>query len=467
MKFAWKIFFTAFLIIVFTFGMGGFILINSVFQTSLNDRINAAVDNNRYLCTSLNTIINSSNAALTDYLILDFSAQISSQNGENVSYAGKKENTSFYSESSFVNTLKQNERGYKIVQDEDKFSVHVISRLYLNDRDIYVETLADITDIYLTRSNNVILYQILLLGVALFSSGILLLFSLYITKPLKKLSAMACRISGGDFDKRIDINSENMQTKEILSLSKDFNRMADYIENYIGEIKDEVTRRDDFVAAFTHELKTPLTSIIGYADMLRSYDLPSDQRRISAEYIYREGKRLEALSLHLLNMIVLKKNYFPFSEVSTDRLFSEIENSVSFLLKKYGIECHIQTEQGKILAEISLIKTLIYNLIDNACKASENGQYIELNGKIIQNRYRIEVCDFGHGIPEDEIERVTEPFYMVDKSRARKQGGAGLGLALCREIARIHDSELTISSKTGEGTTVSFDVEVCEHENQD
>lgn len=466
MKFAWKIFFTAFLIIVFTFGAGGFILINAVFQTALNDRVNTAVESNLYLCTSLNTIINSSDPVFTDYLVADFSAQISSHNGGNVSYAGEKEKTSFYNSTSFVNTLKKNQRGYQIIENDDGFFVHVISRLYLNDRNIYVETLVDITDIYQTRSSNVVLYQILLLAVALFSSGVLLLFSMYITRPLKKISTMARRISGGNFHERIDITSKSLQTKEILSLSKDFNRMADYIENYIGEIKDEVTRRDDFVAAFTHELKTPLTSIIGYADMLRSYDLPLDQRRSSAEYIYREGKRLEALSLHLLNMMVLKKNDFSLTEISTKRLFSEIRNSISFLLEKYSIECHMQAEQSEIFAESTLIKTLIYNLIDNACKASENGQYIELNGKIVQNRYRIEVCDFGHGIPEDEIERVTEPFYMVDKSRARKQGGAGLGLALCSEIARIHNSELTISSQLGKGTTVSFDVEVCGHENQ-
>lgn len=460
MRFAWKIFLTAFIVIILSFGAGGFILVDTVFQSRLDGEITAAVENNQYLCTSLNAIVNSSSSSYTKYLISSFSKQISAQSGTNQLFVGEKEKTAFYDENSFVNKLEVNERSYHIVQNEEKYFVHVVSHLDFNQYDTYIETLSDITDVYQMREGNIILYRFLLLGVAFFSSILLFLFSLYVTRPLKTLSTMARKISYGDFEKRIDIHSKSMQTKEIQELSRNFNRMTEHIENYVKELKEETMRRDDFVSSFTHELKTPLTSIIGYADMLRSYDLPSEDRRNSAEYIYREGKRLEALSLHLLNLIIIKKNDFEKTAVSTEKLFFEVKSSVKFLLEKYDLSCRFNIEPCIVFAELSLLKTLIYNLIDNACKASEQKQSILVQGKIHGRIYRIVVQDNGRGIPAEEISRITEPFYMVDKSRARKQGGAGIGLALCQEIAKIHNSELTIESHLGKGTSISFDVEV-------
>lgn len=460
MRFAWKIFLTAFTVIILSFGVGGFVLVNTVFQGRLDGEIDAALENNQYLCTSLNAIISSSGSGYTEYLISNFSKQISAQSGTNRLFAGAKEKTAYYDEASFVNTLEAGQRSYHIVQNDDGFFVHVVSRLMFNTCDTYIETLADITDVYQSRENNILLYRFLLLGVALFSSALLFVMALYVTRPLKKLSAMAKQISYGEFEKRIDIHSKGMQTKEIQELSRNFNRMAAHIESYIDELKDENVRRDDFVSSFTHELKTPLTSIIGYADLLRSYDLPLAERRSSAEYIYREGKRLESLSVHLLNLIVVKKNEFEKIPISVEKLFFEIQNSVRFLLKKYGLSCRFEIEPCVILAEASLLKTLIYNLIDNACKASEQGQSMTVCGSINGRRYCIEVRDNGRGIPVEEISRITEPFYMVDKSRARKQGGAGIGLALCQEIAKVHGSELTIDSHLGRGTAIGFDVEV-------
>lgn len=93
---------------------------------------------------------------------------------------------------------------------------------------------------------------------------------------------------------------------EITELSQSFNTMADYVEDYIEQLKLAAQNRDNFIADFTHELKTPLTSVIGYADMLRSYEMEPEQRRECADLIYKEGSRLEALSLNLLNLIVLK-----------------------------------------------------------------------------------------------------------------------------------------------------------------
>ena len=209
---------------------------------------------------------------------------------------------------------------------------------------------------------------------------------------------------------------------------------------------------------FTHELKTPMTSIIGYSDLIRTYELTSGQQREYGNYIYREAKRLEQLSLNLLQLLVMENVEFEMAEFKTSEFAKGIMENVRFLGEKYGTVFEIDLEDAVIAAESSLLSTLILNLCDNACKASAKGGIILLLGRKKENGYMFCVRDFGKGIPKAELKNVTEAFYMVDKSRARKQGGAGLGLALCEKIAKIHQSGLFIESEEGVGTAVTFTV---------
>ena len=236
--------------------------------------------------------------------------------------------------------------------------------------------------------------------------------------------------------------------------------MAESMEHHVEELKEEARRRDDFVGNFTHELKTPLTSVIGYSDMLRSYNLPEEKKRECAELIYKEGKRLESLSINLLSLIVLKNEGVKYEKLSAALLLEDVKKVLKFLLEKYGVTLKISSEDCIVLGEPSLVKTLIYNLVDNGAKASEPQDEIEILGAVEGDKYRITVRDKGRGIPKDEIEKIREPFYMVDKSRARRQGGAGLGLALCAELSRLHEGELRIESVENKGTDVSFTLPV-------
>ena len=103
-----------------------------------------------------------------------------------------------------------------------------------------------------------------------------------------------------------------------------------------------------------------------------------------------------------------------------------------------------------------LIKTVLINLLDNACKASQPGGLVEVMGKRVRDGYRFAVRDYGVGIPKTEQARITEAFYMVDKSRSRSRNGAGLGLALCAEILSLHQSGLEIESEPGRGSCIGF-----------
>lgn len=464
MKFSWKIFFTSFIIITLSFGIGGFVLINSQFVTSLDNKIQAACDNNGFITASLYAVVynsdatTSANPPYTDYLISNFTKQVASNDNSTSVKIGKATDMSFYSKSSYINELDVNKRGWQIVDNDGKSYLQTVSKINIVDRDMYIETLTDITDLYVSRNNICQMYQLILICVTLLASIVLFAVSRFITAPLVKLSNVSKQIAHGDFSQRVDTTKKSMQTNEINQVAENFNTMASCVENYIEQLKLDAQQRDDFVANFTHELKTPLTSVIGYADMLRSYELDATKRRKCADYIYKEGKRLESLSVNLLNIIVMKNSEISLQKIKTSVFFAEIENIVKFLLKKYNIHLVVEKEDAVILAEPSMFSTLMYNLIDNACKASKSDDEITIYGYIKNNRYYITVQDYGTGIPKDELKKIIHPFYMVDKSRSRHLGGAGLGLPLCSEIAQLHGSNLEFESEVNKGTMVTFSV---------
>jgi len=228
----------------------------------------------------------------------------------------------------------------------------------------------------------------------------------------------------------------------------------DELERSIEDLKDVTDRREEFIASFAHELKTPLTAIIGYADMLRSKDMAPKTRFTAAGYIFSEGKRLEALSLKLMDIIVAGKNETELRAFEIGYFIRSIAAVTVPSLSSDDITLDMRWEQGEIYIEPDLFKTLMINLVDNARKASHKKSIIEIYGKVEDGGYALYVKDYGRGIAKEELSKITEPFYMIDKSRSRAQNGAGLGLALCQRIAELHDTALEYESEPGKGTTV-------------
>lgn len=226
------------------------------------------------------------------------------------------------------------------------------------------------------------------------------------------------------------------------------------LEKEQAVLRAETERREEFIASFAHELKTPLTAIIGYADMLRSKDMGPKPRFTAAGYIFSEGKRLEALSLKLLDIIVLGKQELQKRRYDSGSLLREVAAVAAPSTGGDGLELHLRCEKGEIWIEPDLFKTLLINLVDNARKASKKGQSVELSGRNEEGGFAFYVRDHGRGMRQEELTKIMEPFYMIDKSRSRAQNGAGLGLALCQKIAELHGTKLEYSSTLGEGTTV-------------
>lgn len=222
----------------------------------------------------------------------------------------------------------------------------------------------------------------------------------------------------------------------------------------IDTLEGQAERREEFIASFAHELKTPITAIIGYADMIRSMDLPPKQRFTAAGYIFSEGKRLEALSLKLLDLILAGRQELDMREYECGYFLREVAAVTLPSIRDSGMELNIFGDRGNVILEGDLFKTLMINLVDNARKASRKGQKIDLFGKREDGGYAFYVRDYGRGIAPEELNKITEAFYMVDKSRARAQNGAGIGLALCQKIAEVHGTALEYNSESGKGTTV-------------
>ena len=227
-------------------------------------------------------------------------------------------------------------------------------------------------------------------------------------------------------------------------------------------LEEQAKRQEEFTAAFAHELKTPLTSIMGYADMLRSMNLTEAERMKASDYIYSQGKRLEALSFKLMELLVMKKQEFEFVEMEAGFLIETVFDLAEVGVLDRGMTLKKQVEPGKVYGEKDLLVSLFANLIDNSKKASKPGNTIWLEGKNLPDGYAITVRDEGRGMTAESLAKITEAFFMVDKSRSRKEGGAGLGMTLCNQIVKLHGARWDMKSEPDAGTsmTVIFSKEV-------
>ena len=281
------------------------------------------------------------------------------------------------------------------------------------------------------------------------------------------MTAATQKIADGNYAERVAESGSD----EVGQLARNFNQMAWAIEEKINELSQSAQEKEDFAANFAHELKTPLTSVIGYADRIYKKELSRDAQKQAAWHIWNEGMRLEALSLKLMDLTVLNHRNFVLEDIDAALLLAELAADVEYLMHEKGIAFLYTAQQAYIKADYDLFKTLFLNLIDNAAKAGAS--HIQVNGFLSDGilrqhpgethsrtqpvqLYTIQITDDGCGIPPEEIQRITEAFYMVDKSRSRKLHGAGLGLSLAQKIAEIHGSRLDFTSDGSSGTTVTI-----------
>ena len=285
------------------------------------------------------------------------------------------------------------------------------------------------------RTRNALIVELLAMVLA---GGLVLLLCRRMTRPLEQLEQASRQIAAGAYSQRTAIHGSD----EIASLSRSFDEMAQAVEGTVQTLQQNARQKDDFVAAFTHELKTPMTSILGFADILRSGEVSPATRRTAADYIYHESKRLEALSGNLLALMGLEQQLPQLEAVPLGRVLQSLRRA----LPQGSPVPTLPRSDAVVLVQPELLCDMLYNLIQNARKATPADGKVEVLLDETPTRLTIRVQDTGCGIPPQELARITEPFYMVDKSRAREQGGSGMGLALCARIATLHGTTLQFAS---------------------
>ncbi|HZJ83782.1 MAG TPA: HAMP domain-containing sensor histidine kinase [Clostridia bacterium] len=312
-------------------------------------------------------------------------------------------------------------------------------------KDIYsVYVVKDITRVY-QDIDRMILRFILISGSAILVGISLMVYSVRrSTNPLISLKDMAQLISQGQYNERINIHSKD----EVGELAIAFNTMIGAVQSHIKNLEDILHRQNLFISGLTHEFKTPMTSMLLHTDTLLSTKLDEEKTLESLSHVYDQCRWLESLTQKLLKIIVLEEKII-VKAVSIKELFLDIYNSSLITLSDRNTPLKMEWNIDSLDLDYDLMKSLLINLVDNGSKASKKGQ------SIILRAYNniIEVEDRGIGIPKEEIERITDPFYMVDPSRSKLKGGSGLGLTLVKKIADLHGINLIIESQLGLGTT--------------
>lgn len=475
MKFFWKIFFSTMIVCICCFSVGSYFLINTSLNASLEQEINVAYElcdivhyslNNefKYIDEQLKNHTNLSkiekieafkeewifktvNAMSINNINGMLSFRISDKKGDTV-YSSLR--TSF--DNKILSNISKNEKGYMLKKSDDEIYIQVVRPTKLLNNQYYIEMIRDVSHIFANQQLQYNMFLKIVIAMIIIGGMFTAVISKMLIIPINRLTKATKKIAAGDFSKRIPIKSKD----EFSVLSDNFNIMSDKLEEKISELKHEAQKQELFVASFSHELKTPLTSIIGYSDMLRSRQMDKEKISLCANYIFEEGKRLETLSMRLLEMVVLKKQDIKLKKVSTIDFFNNIKLSMQTILKDSKITFVQEIEPAVISIEPELMKTVCINILDNARKAVGKHGEIVLKGEKTNKGYTISFLDNGKGMAESELDKIMQAFYMVDKSRTRIEGGAGLGLAICDEILKRHKASISFKSKLNEGTCVTI-----------
>lgn len=457
MSYRLKLILTISVLIALTFSVGGTILISVSFRNSLEAETQTAlndfqgIQNTLYLLNSMGSQTGFDNLrealnGMAEQKVGHWQA-LSLKAGDHTIYQSRGELLAGY----VLPALSTSQCSYIRLDDDYGQGLLTQSTIAAGTEKLVLTARFDFSHLYRTRQEQNRIY--LTAYTAVVTVGILaaVVLSFTMTRRLRRLTVAVRKIAGGDLTTRSRIGSLD----EFGQLSRDFDSMADKLQETLSRMESDMLRQENFMGAFAHELKTPMTAIIGFADLLRQGNLDENTRMTAANYIFTEGRRLEKLSFKLLDLIVLKKDSIVMKRVWLNRYLDEIERALSPSLRDKGIRLVCRAEQAKAVLEPDLVKSLLYNLIDNASKAMDSGGIIGVKATAIPGGCQFYVADNGRGMEEKELARITEAFYRVDKSRSRAQGGAGLGLALCKQIVELHNGSIHFDSKPGAGTQVT------------
>lgn len=402
MKFRYKVLITNLILLSVSLGLVGYLMIHKNFELAKETQISNAVIQNNLVQSSVEyEVLQALNREESVKGALpDIGAQVSSgMRAENVTFFIYYGDKLVYNETEENANLKkvweaQQEDGnknYAIFEEDGHYYIYVTAASKVGDENLCMISRSDVSDAYALRDQEIRYFRLILFICLMIESLLIYVISRYLTRPLEQLNRVAEEITDGSYETRITVKSQ-----------------------------DEVGL-------------------------------------LALSYIFSEGRRLERMSVKLFDLIYLREHEMEKEAVQVENVSSEVLKVVTPSFAAKGLVLKENIEPAVLYGNKELLVTALVNLLDNARKASKEHGVIEFSGKRIQEEenpfyYELSVKDYGIGMTKEETERICDEFYMADKSRARQEGGAGIGMSLVALILEHHQAELIIESEPKKGT---------------
>ena len=299
------------------------------------------------------------------------------------------------------------------------------------------------------RANLIQMFLLAAVAAFMVSFCIVWLYSYNFVRPLRQMAVAAKNFGEGNFAMRVPVTSSD----EIGQLAVAFNNMASSLASV------ESVRRN-FIANVSHELKTPMTTIAGFIDGILDGTIPKEKERQYLGIVSGEVKRLSRLVKTMLDLSRIDSGELHIRPARFDLTATVFNALITFEKpiedKQIDIRGLADEESIYMDGDPDMIHQVVYNLIENAVKFTNEGGYIELKTEDQPDRTSFTIRNSGAGIPADEISMIFDRFYKTDKSRSKDKTGMGLGLYIVRTIIRLHGGEITVSSVENEYCQFSF-----------
>lgn len=271
-------------------------------------------------------------------------------------------------------------------------------------------------------------------------------------KPIGQLNRAAGEIADGAYEKRVHMQRRD----ELGELAATFNKMAASVQEHMQCLTNTAQKQQRFIDSLAHEMKTPLTSLLGYSTFLQNANSGEAERLQAAAHLQEAALRLQTLSEKLLCLTLLHSDEIAITALDPGGLLAALKQFSLSLCEKGQLRLVMENELPRLWGDADLLLSLLLNLVENAARASQAKGEIRVKAFLREDTPTITVSDNGCGMREAELAKITEPFYRVDPSRARAFGGVGLGLSICRQIAELHGATLHFQSEPGEGTCATL-----------
>lgn len=338
--------------------------------------------------------------------------------------------------------------------DEDMLSV-MVPVTYNYAIKGYVTIHTPMSDIYHQRESMLRWVDLLFLAIFFFSFGILALFGFTVYRPLKKIIQGADEYARGNLTWQISVSSQD----EMGYLARTLNYMS-------GELNQTGEYQKKFVANVSHDFRSPLTSIKGYVEAIADGTIPQEMQDRYLKIILFETERLNKLtqSLLTLNDIDSKANMLDITKFDINGVIRNTAAAFEGICTSRRITIHLVIPSPTLFvsADMEKIQQVLYNLIDNAVKFSNNDSTITVETSEKYRKVFVSVKDTGIGIPKESLSRIWERFYKIDASRGKDRKGTGLGLSIVKEIIAAHGQNINVISTEGVGTEFIFTLDKAE-----